>query len=98
MIVTLNEMKKYLRIELDDDFEDDLLSSLLVTADEYVKEGTGFTFSNSIPERAKMVVKLLVSNWYENRELASNNGKNKVPYTVEALLGQLKLTYSEDEV
>jgi uncharacterized phage protein (predicted DNA packaging) len=91
-------MKLYLRLDEEDTTEDSLLIQLIETATEYIKEATGFTFENNVPERATLLVKFLVAHWYDNRvvSVTCKNGTN-VGFTVEALLNQLKYTHSEGE-
>jgi uncharacterized phage protein (predicted DNA packaging) len=102
LIVTLDEIKKYLRLdEISDD--DELINSLLLVADEYVKSATGFLFADpaKTPERAKHVVKLLVAHWYEMRTpVIAGNGVSvvDVPYTISILLTQLSYTHSEEVI
>ena len=98
MIVTLEEMKQYLRLEPSDTEEDNLINSFLLAAEEYIKNATGFQFADpkTIPELAKLIVKLLVSHWYENRTIETSLNANKISFAVDALL--LQLTYSYVEV
>lgn len=96
MLVTLDELKLYLRLDATDTTEDSLLTSLNATAEEYLKNATGFTFSTDVPEMAKMIIKLLVAHWYENREVVSSSYNNeKVHFTVESLINQLTYTHEE---
>lgn len=96
-IVTLDEMRSYLR--LDDNTEEDILiESLLLTAEEYLKSATGFTFALKVPETAKLIVKLLVSHWYENRGIVTYSPTNKISFTVDTLLAQLRYSHHEDDL
>ena len=59
----LDEIKLYLRIDTDD--EDELLSSLQLSAEEYLlNAGIEKDYEKQL---YKLAVKLLISNWYENR-------------------------------
>lgn len=98
MLVTLDEIKLYLRLDETDTTEDQLLTSLITSAEEYVKEATGFKFETDVPERVKVIIKLLVAHWYENRELVSTKGISKIDFTIDALLNQIKYTHEEDTV
>ena len=98
MIVTLEQMKQYLRLEPDDTEEDALIEGLLLSAEEYIKNATGFRFEGNaidIPEIAKLIVKLLVSHWYENRSIEIPQNTNKISFAVDALLVQLTYSYVE---
>ena len=102
-IVSYEEMIDYLRLdsEIANDFDNaTVLERLILTAEEYVRNATGFKFEvkEEIPERAKLIVKFLVSHWYENRGLMTTSPTNKINYTIEALLSQLKYSHIEEEV
>ncbi|MGB9813525.1 MAG: head-tail connector protein [Thermovenabulum sp.] len=91
MILTLEEAKKFLRV--DDDAEDVLIQGLITSAEEYIKNATGKTF-DSANELAKLACKLLVAHWYENRgiDLAGINTK-KISFSLDVILTQLKYCY-----
>ncbi|MGF9946078.1 head-tail connector protein [Priestia megaterium] len=93
MIVSLEQIKQYLRVEIDYFDEDYFLESLILMSEEYIFNATGFKFDDNAPEIAKHIVRLLVSHWYENREIVSTQLSNKVDFTVNALLFQLKNCY-----
>lgn len=98
-IVQLQEMKQYLRLEPDYLEEDSSILDLILTAEEYVRGATGFTFSESVPHKAKLIVKLLVSHWYENRGIQTTAPNvNKIGFTVETLLGQLAYSHYEEPI
>jgi uncharacterized phage protein (predicted DNA packaging) len=96
-IITLDEARSYLRLdELDE--EDVLIEELVETAEEYVKSATGFTFESKVPYRAKLIVKLLISHWYDNRAIITTTPNvNKIPVSAETLLTQLTYSHVEDE-
>ncbi|WP_371017388.1 head-tail connector protein [Pseudalkalibacillus sp. JSM 102089] len=99
MIVDLVEMKQYLRLEIADDEEDEMIESFLLVADEYLKSATGFKFETDVPERAKLIIKLLVSHWYDNRAVvAPNIVMNKIHFTVDALIFQLTYSHVEEDL
>lgn len=98
MIITLEQMKHYLRLDEDEMIEDELINSLILTAEEYIKNATGFKFETTVPETAKLIVRLLVSHWYENRAIETSQATNKIDFTVKALLAQLTYSHTEDEI
>lgn len=98
MIVELDEMKMYMRIELLDNEENDLIESLIMTAEEYVKNATGFKFENNVPHIAKLIVKMLVTHWYDNRETLTEVFMHNIDYSVRVLLTQLKYSHCEEEL
>jgi hypothetical protein len=97
-IVTLNEMVDYLRLdEISYDYIE--IESLILTAEEYLRNATGFTFATNIPERAKLIVKLMVSHWYENRAIMTTAPNvNKITFTLDVLISQLTYSHTEETV
>lgn len=91
MIITLAEVKEYLRIENDYTEEDELLKSLMEAAEEHLKNATGKAFG-STNNLAKLFVKVLVSDWYENRELTGKQS-DKVRGIIQSVLTQLQYCY-----
>lgn len=64
MIITLEEVKEWLRIDGQDD--DITISTLIGAAELRLKEGTGITYDNT-NQLAKLFCLKCVSDWYENR-------------------------------
>lgn len=81
----VKELKAYLRIDITDD--DNLLTSLQKAAEGYL-DNAGITkdYSN---ELYKLAIELLVSNWYENRLIASEKALSKIPFGLETIIVQL---------
>lgn len=50
--------------------------------------GSPTDYTASIPPGLKVAMKLLIGNWYENRESTSDRPQHEVPMTVMHLLGQ----------
>jgi len=95
MIITLEETKGYLRV---DNTEDDALITSLISASEtYLSNATGNTFdgTNSL---AKLFCWVLVTDWYENRELAIGKIGEKIRPIVDSMLAQLSHCYHPPEV
>jgi uncharacterized phage protein (predicted DNA packaging) len=87
-ILTLNEAKEFLKIDYID--EDNFLESTIIAAETYLQNATGKVFDNS-NELAKLAVKLLVSNWYSNREIDSlNKNASKLSFSLDCILTQLR--------
>ena len=92
MIITLEEVKEYLKIDYDD--EDNLLLELIEVAEEYLYAATGTKF-DSANKRAKLYCRALVNEWYKDRALTENSTKSltvtqKVRFTLQSILTQLK--------
>lgn len=99
-VITLDEVKRHLRMELDETDSDGDLTLFLNTADEYVKGATGFTFPdpNKIPSRVKTAALMLVEHWDKNRgtQIEGMTTTANLDFSVRQLLGQVLYTYSED--
>lgn len=82
--MTLEDIKKYLKIDYDDD--DDILSELLVISGEYIDLCVGTAYKND--ERALKLFNLLqrklVSDMYEQRgtEIPNNTKKDIIATTI----------------
>lgn len=94
--VSLEEIKKQLNI---DDFwqeDDQLLESYIIAAQKAVELHVGYTCEEmlneygQLDENIKHAIKLLVGNWYNNREATSELTYKSVPLAYEYLLQQIK--------
>ena len=90
-VLTLEEVKDYLRIDFDED--DEQLLGLILAATAYLKDAIddfseNFEKNPYFQERAKLIAKVLIQGWYDNRE--STNKENGFLYTVRSLLTQLQ--------
>lgn len=95
MLLTLEEVKQYLRLDIDESEEDTFLMALIENAEIYIEDGSKpiATMSAKSLKKAKLLARILISDWYENREYTNINAKmsEKVRYTVNSLMLQLKL-------
>ena len=78
-IITLEEVKGCARIDIDED--DQLLETLIASAEEYLRNATGKEYpekdengSKINYELEKIYLQLLVAHWYEQRS-PTGNGK-----------------------
>ncbi|PFB40896.1 DNA-packaging protein, partial [Bacillus thuringiensis] len=65
MVLTVEEAKKYLRV--DGDEEDDLITSFVIAAEIYIQNATRQDVKLD-SKLAKLAARILISHWYENRE------------------------------
>lgn len=85
---TLESLKSFLRIEPDDDSEDDVLSGILAASVEHVTKLTDLPNDNDAPPMQATAIHIHASSLYERRgELVSGNVK---PYGLEALLTNIR--------
>ncbi len=89
MIVTLEEVKMYCRI--DDDEEDFLLELLIKNAEAYIEDSIKpiSHMSNKLMDKAKLISLILISDWYDNRSLNMKTSE-KTRYSITSLLNQMK--------
>ncbi|KXZ40013.1 uncharacterized phage protein (possible DNA packaging) [Alkalithermobacter thermoalcaliphilus JW-YL-7 = DSM 7308] len=92
MILTVDEVKDFLKI--DHEYDNQLIYSLIIAAENYIKNATGIEFDDS-NELAKLAVKILVSHWYENREINTDKS-SKLSFSIDAILTQLKYCYESN--
>lgn len=91
----LDELKEYLRIDSAD--EDMLLSTLVTAAEDFLKNaGVIQDYTNDL---YKLAVKLLVSHWYENRQV-EQHGRYvaKLSFSLDTIITQLKYCQEQGEV
>jgi uncharacterized phage protein (predicted DNA packaging) len=90
MIVSLDEVKNWLRIDFSED--DALLTTLISAAEEYLKNATGITY-DSTNHLAKLFCMTLISDWYENREMIGK-ASDQIRPIINSIL--MQLTYGGD--
>lgn len=85
MIVTLEEAKKHLIIEHNED--DNYINDLIDVAECSIFNYCNWTYyTNPIPQPIKQAALLIVGNLYTNREPVSFSTAYKIPYTVDFLI------------
>lgn len=88
MIIELVETKEYLKVDYYD--EDELIKSLILASELYLKNATGKLFTNSNP-LAVLYCKVLIHEWYNDKTLmAEAKVTEKVRYTLQSILLQLQ--------
>lgn len=96
MIVTLKEVKEFLRIEQDFTEEDTLINMLITASESFLYNATGVQFDNT-NTLAKLFCLVLITNWYENRDMIGK-ASDTVRTTIDSILAQLKYCYVPEEV
>lgn len=86
----LEELKNFLRVDYPED--DILIGSLKLSAESYIKNA-GSKVSSYDNSLYKLAVMMLVSHWYENREVVGES--DKLAYSLECLLIQLQYSYED---
>lgn len=96
MILTLEETKEFLRIEQDFTDEDNLIQMLITASESYLYNATGRQFDNT-SNLAKLFCLVLVTDWYENREMIGK-ASDTVRLTINSILTQLQYCYPEEVI
>lgn len=94
-IITIDEAKEWLRIE--DDFDKKTIEMLAQAAETYLYNATGKNF-NSDNQLAKLFCLVLITDWYENRELIGQKASDKVRFTIQSILTQLQYGGESNEI
>ncbi|WP_078382338.1 head-tail connector protein [Sutcliffiella halmapala] len=88
----LNYVKGFIRVDFEED--DRLISSLILLAEEYIFNATGYKVVYK-KELEKLAVSLLVSHFYENRGIVSDRPVNKISQSIESILLQIEFCYGD---
>lgn len=67
MILTIDEVKTHLRIQHDE--EDEYLEGLIAQAQGAAEDYCRVEFADAAPEPVRLAVLLMVSHYYENRDI-----------------------------
>lgn len=86
-MITVAEIKNNLRIDYDED--DAYLEMLLGAAKLYIL-GSIETLELPDTDQTNTLIFMLVSLWYENRVPATNAMQQQVPFTITAMIHQLR--------
>lgn len=91
-MLTLDEVKTFLRIDADMSEDDAFLSSLIVVSNQFIINAT-HTNADTDSELFKLAQKMLILDWYENRGMV---GKAEgLRFDMESILFQIKATTSD---
>ncbi|NBI72147.1 phage gp6-like head-tail connector protein [Clostridiaceae bacterium] len=93
-IIMLKEVKEYARIDIDED--DPLLETLIIAAEEYLKNATGREYPETDSDGEpvnyvleKIYLQLLIAYWYEKRTPAGGVGED-FSFMTKSLMLQLQ--------
>ncbi|WP_353096227.1 head-tail connector protein [Tissierella praeacuta] len=97
-MINLQETKEWLRVDYDED--DTQIQLLIDTAETYLRDSIDDfdikLVNDKFKNKAKLVMLVLVTNWYDNREFTELNVDEKVRYTINSLIQQMKHGYYGD--
>lgn len=91
MYVTVGEIKEHLNISASYTEEDAMLTSMIeaseIAVENYLQQPiTEFIYNNKLNAALKHAIKIMVGNFYANRESVAYTNPQPVPYTLEFLL------------
>jgi uncharacterized phage protein (predicted DNA packaging) len=89
--MTLDDVKNYIKVDSDLTDDDVLIQSLMDAAQEYIVNQTGKQYNND--KVWDVCICLLVSHWYDNRQLnpAKTGNLAEYPHSVTALITHISL-------
>lgn len=95
-MVNLDDIKNYLRVDSDNKDDDIFLLSLIRAAMAYITEKTGCqyaTLSDDDKTICDVCIRLLVANWYDNRqaEVSRTGTMQRYSHTIDAIILHLSL-------
>jgi uncharacterized phage protein (predicted DNA packaging) len=94
MIVTLDDVKSWLRVDYDDDDAD--IQTLIDAAESYLFNATGVSFDSTNP-LATLYCRVLIKDWYDDRDLMQDaKCSDKVRFTLQSIMMQLQYPAEDD--
>lgn len=87
MIIDLSFARKWLREPPEED--NDIIELIIGAAEEYLKNATGRRFDDT-NNQARLFCLVLVTDWYENRDLIGAKPSEKVRFSIQSMLIQLQ--------
>lgn len=98
-LLNVDTAKQWLRFEDTYTDEDTIIGLLCKNAEIYIKRGIGEHYNLTEENRmqAQLIAMILVTNWYENRDVTGNveHITEKARKTVDGLMLQLRLSVEE---
>lgn len=98
MILNLQEAKEWLRIDYDEDNAQ--IQLLIDTAETYLRDSIdnfdtklANDTDGSFKNKAKLVMLVLITNWYDSRDFTELDVDEKVRYTITSLMKQMSYGY-----
>lgn len=100
MIINLQEAKDWLRVDYDDD--NTQIQLLIENAEAYLRDSIDdfdIKLANDkdgrFKNKAKLIMLVLITNWYDNREFTELDVNEKTRYTIHSLIQQMKHGYGD---
>ena len=88
MIVTLEDIKRHLNVDFDED--DALITSMIEAAEASIEQSIGVPLADiatdGFPDDLKHAIRILTATFYEYREGFTNGKIQQVPFTLSHLI------------
>lgn len=88
-ILTLDETKKWMRV---DDDDDSIIEIIIGAVETYLHNAVEVEFDEN-NQLAKLYCLVLCADWYENRDLIGQQPSDKVRFTIQSIMTQLQYAY-----
>lgn len=92
LLIDIEKAKRFMRVDYDD--EDDDIRDLIQTAEKYIEGALNRPIDREDP-RVIFLCKVLVKDWYDNRNFTGKGTSEKVRHTVRTLFTHLKYETNE---
>lgn len=89
----LDDVKKYLRIEYDN--EDSVILQAYNTALSFAEEKTGVKYTED-DNLYNTLICLLTAHFFDNREAISDKPRTEIPYTITSLIKAIEVRGKND--
>jgi uncharacterized phage protein (predicted DNA packaging) len=90
MLISLDDLKRHLSIELGFTDDDEMLENLIYTAQEAVEKSINRRLTDHEPHTVLQSIRIYAATLYANRESVSFGSPNKIPCTFDFLVGMNK--------
>lgn len=87
MIIDLELARQWLREPPEE--ENEIIEIIIKAAEDYLKNATGRDF-DSKNSQARLFCLVLITDWYENRDLIGSKVSEKVRFSIQSMLAQLQ--------
>jgi len=96
-MLTVDEVKLYLRVDFADD--DNLINLLISNAETYLRDSIEDydrkVANDSFKNKAKLAMLVLIADWYDNRNFTTSKVEERTKYTIQSLIQQMKYGYGD---
>ena len=94
-MMTLAEMKSYLKVDFNDD--DNFITLLMDVAREYITDAIGEC--DETIARVQLLMRVIVGELYEKRSMTfdMNSTNQKVQYVIRSIINQLSFSFGDDD-